>query len=575
MSTVSDGRGLEERVHRELPHLPEEEACGLVRILARLIEAYQPERIYLFGSKARGDAGPDSDYDIMVLVTESSEPAYRRTKQAYEVLRGIATAVDVLVWTQEEFERDVPVVASLPAAIVREGRLLYGLPRDSKPATSRSAPNERKAELTREWLVKAQRDLAAAELVLRADPALSSVAALHAQQAFEKALKGLLTWRDHPFGKTLDLVPLVRQCEEVDAHFSQWRETARSLNPYALDSRYPGPLLEPSPEQATEALRRARQAVQFVLARLPEARDVKQTSDDRQMVERVREDRGGDAGEPPPDRLGSVAHQSQAVDVGEFADRGLDAVAQGGHRAADGGGQGAPLGAAVRVDHLGAARLLGRRPWPAAETPVEQQADGWVDARQQVVGDGPLVDRVRDQRPGAHEAAAQVGAHAQAEAVEPLPVGGVAAEPGAQPARPAPAVRAAHAAGVFDGQGGRIHLLPPVRRDGTQQALAQGLERAPQPAHPPVELALAGHRREVGDPVPPDFLEERPLAGAGEQVAHQGDREHLRIRAGERPARAGRHGHAAIGEGVIDQHVHMDEQVPERHHGGDGLRGRE
>lgn len=269
-SVVSDRRELGERVRRELRHLPEEEVCALVRILERLIEAYQPERIYLFGSKARGDARPDSDYDIMVLVPESSEPAYRRAKHACEVLRGIATAVDVLVWTQEEFERDVPVVASLPAAIVREGRLLHGLPRDLEGTTSGIAPNERKAALTREWLVKAQRDLAAAELVLRAGPALSGVAALHAQQALEKALKGLLTSRDHPFGRTLDLVPIVRQCEDVDAHFSQWRDTARSLNLYALDPRHPGPPLEPSPEQATEALRRVRQAVHFVLARLPE-----------------------------------------------------------------------------------------------------------------------------------------------------------------------------------------------------------------------------------------------------------------------------------------------------------------
>lgn len=270
MSAVSDTRELEERIYRELPHLPEEEVCALVRILESLVEAYQPERNYLFGSKARGDAGLDSDYDIMILVAESSEPAYRRAKHAYEVLGGIAMAVDVLVWTQEEFERDVPVVASLPAAIVREGRLLYGLPHDSEGATSRIVPTERKAMLTRGWLAKAQRDLAAAELVLRADPALSGVAALHAQQAFEMALKGLLTWRDRPFGKTLDLVRQVRQCEEVDAHFSQWRETARLLNLYALDPRSPGPPLEPSPEQAAEALRRARQAVQFVLARLPE-----------------------------------------------------------------------------------------------------------------------------------------------------------------------------------------------------------------------------------------------------------------------------------------------------------------
>jgi predicted nucleotidyltransferase len=50
----------------------------LAEIVRRLVEAYQPERIYLFGSKARGDAGPDSDYDLMVVVPDSAPPERRR-----------------------------------------------------------------------------------------------------------------------------------------------------------------------------------------------------------------------------------------------------------------------------------------------------------------------------------------------------------------------------------------------------------------------------------------------------------------------------------------------------------------
>ena len=46
--------------------------------MGRLVAEYQPERIYLFGSKARGDAGPDSDYDIMLVVSSCDLPAYRR-----------------------------------------------------------------------------------------------------------------------------------------------------------------------------------------------------------------------------------------------------------------------------------------------------------------------------------------------------------------------------------------------------------------------------------------------------------------------------------------------------------------
>ena len=98
---------------------------NLKAILERLIAAFQPERIYLFGSKARGDEGPDSDYDLMVIVSSSSEPPYKRSQRACLALHGIATAADVLVWTREAFDSRLHLKASFPSAIVREGRVLY------------------------------------------------------------------------------------------------------------------------------------------------------------------------------------------------------------------------------------------------------------------------------------------------------------------------------------------------------------------------------------------------------------------------------------------------------------------
>jgi predicted nucleotidyltransferase len=46
----------------------------LAEIVRRLVAAYQPERIYLFGSVARGEAGPDSDYDLLVIVPDDAAP---------------------------------------------------------------------------------------------------------------------------------------------------------------------------------------------------------------------------------------------------------------------------------------------------------------------------------------------------------------------------------------------------------------------------------------------------------------------------------------------------------------------
>ncbi len=57
-------------------------------IVERLVGAYQPERIYLFGSKARGEEGVDSDYDLMIVVSNLAPPERCRSRLAYQALRG-------------------------------------------------------------------------------------------------------------------------------------------------------------------------------------------------------------------------------------------------------------------------------------------------------------------------------------------------------------------------------------------------------------------------------------------------------------------------------------------------------
>ena len=97
----------------------------LASIVRRLIEAYRPETIYLFGSQARGDAGADSDYDLLVVVPDDAPAERRDSKLAYTVLWGTKAAADVIVWEKSRFERRSRVVCSLPATVLREGRILY------------------------------------------------------------------------------------------------------------------------------------------------------------------------------------------------------------------------------------------------------------------------------------------------------------------------------------------------------------------------------------------------------------------------------------------------------------------
>ena len=85
----------------------------LAEVVRRLVAAYQPERIYLFGSAARGDNGPDSDYDLLVVVPDGAAPERRDGALAYRALWGVSTAVDAVVCTSGWFHARTHLKASL------------------------------------------------------------------------------------------------------------------------------------------------------------------------------------------------------------------------------------------------------------------------------------------------------------------------------------------------------------------------------------------------------------------------------------------------------------------------------
>lgn len=97
----------------------------LAALVRRLAAVYEPERIYLFGSKARGDADADSDYDLLLVVPDDAPAERLNGRLAYDVLWELAMAADVVIWTRSRFDRRARVPASLPATVLREGTLLH------------------------------------------------------------------------------------------------------------------------------------------------------------------------------------------------------------------------------------------------------------------------------------------------------------------------------------------------------------------------------------------------------------------------------------------------------------------
>ncbi|MEK7404304.1 MAG: nucleotidyltransferase domain-containing protein [Acidobacteriota bacterium] len=93
-------------------------------MVRRIVESFRPEKIILFGSYARGTAGPDSDVDLLVVAAASGAKR-KLAVQIYRVLAGVGLPKDVIVVTLEEVEkyRDLPGTVIWPA--LREGKVLY------------------------------------------------------------------------------------------------------------------------------------------------------------------------------------------------------------------------------------------------------------------------------------------------------------------------------------------------------------------------------------------------------------------------------------------------------------------
>jgi len=124
-----------------------------------------------------------------------------------------------------------------------------------------------KIKEVKQWLIKIQRDLDSARLLLKGG--YLDTAVYHCQQAVEKVIKAYLTYHDIPFEKTHNLVALLAFCVPLEPSFGQWRETTEILTPYATEFRYPGDVLEPEASEAEEALARAEALVNFIVQLLP------------------------------------------------------------------------------------------------------------------------------------------------------------------------------------------------------------------------------------------------------------------------------------------------------------------
>ena len=93
-------------------------------IVFRIASNAKPDKIFLFGSYATGQANEDSDIDLLI-VKDTLEPRHKRSIEIQRILKGSKLPVDILVYTNDEFEREKTINYSFVNSAIHGAKLLY------------------------------------------------------------------------------------------------------------------------------------------------------------------------------------------------------------------------------------------------------------------------------------------------------------------------------------------------------------------------------------------------------------------------------------------------------------------
>lgn len=98
---------------------------GFEEAVARIAAALDPERIILFGSRARGDSREDSDYDVLIEMPELTISRFELAAQAHEAARERTFALDVIVASKPEIANSLLEQADFVCYAIEDGVVVY------------------------------------------------------------------------------------------------------------------------------------------------------------------------------------------------------------------------------------------------------------------------------------------------------------------------------------------------------------------------------------------------------------------------------------------------------------------
>ncbi len=244
-------------------HRPDPKACAVARAVE---DSVHPDRVILFGSRARGDFNADSDIDLLIVTdsdrqdkweyVRNSKVAHRKGEEVYGHLIG----VDLVHMSVDAFHDGRRARNHLAGQAVRDGYDANG------DKVNYDNPEPTNWPDIRQRIANAERELRVLNDLVEADSAQEAIG-FHAQQAIENALKGWISALDADYGNTHDLgelMAIVRQ--HPGENDTPAGEQLTWLTKYAVEYRYEGVVV--AMDDRFALLKGVTETVQAILARI-------------------------------------------------------------------------------------------------------------------------------------------------------------------------------------------------------------------------------------------------------------------------------------------------------------------
>ena len=97
-------------------------------MVSRIVTKFDPDKVILFGSYARGTAGPDSDVDLLVVFRHLEDTRRKKAIDIRVALNGMGSPKDVVVRTPEDLEQEKKVAGTIGREVQKDGKVLYERP---------------------------------------------------------------------------------------------------------------------------------------------------------------------------------------------------------------------------------------------------------------------------------------------------------------------------------------------------------------------------------------------------------------------------------------------------------------